>query len=128
MACSCASPRDPTARHFDERWARRELAAYRRGGPGRTTRRLLDGLRATNTGLGTVLDIGAGIGILTLGLLQAGARLAVCVDFSAASMAVGAEEARRLGVGDRIEWLEGDFTAIAPSVPPADVVTLDRVV
>jgi magnesium-protoporphyrin O-methyltransferase len=76
----------------------------------------------------TVLDIGSGIGPLSLGLLEAGVKHAICVDMSPAALAANAEEAERRGVGGRIERLEGDFVAVAPTLPPADLVVLDRVV
>jgi tRNA1(Val) A37 N6-methylase TrmN6 len=128
MACSCASLVASTARHYDESRARKELASYRNTGPGITTRGLLDLLRTTQPPLNTLLDIGAGIGALTLGLLEAGVGQATCVDLSTASLAAAAEEAERQGVAGRITWVNGDFVAIASTVPAADLVTLDRVV
>jgi len=128
MACSCASLVASTARHFDERKAREELKSYRSAGPGTTTRGLLQLLRTAQAPPNTLLDIGAGIGALTLGLLEAGVRQATCVDLSSASLAAAAEEAERQGVAGRIDWVNGDFVAIASTVPAADLVTLDRVV
>ena len=37
------------------------------------------------------------------------------------------EEASRRGVEDRVTYQHGDFVQLAESVPPADIVTLDRV-
>src|SRR5262245_19724918 len=64
--CGCG------ANEFGEDSAKRDLEAYRRNGPDRTTRWLIDGLRggadgsapASTPGLAgqTVLDIGAGVG------------------------------------------------------------------
>jgi magnesium-protoporphyrin O-methyltransferase len=76
----------------------------------------------------TVLDIGSGIGPMSLELLEAGVQRAICVDMSPAALSANAEEAERRGLGDRIERVEGDFVAIAPTLPPADLVVLDRVV
>src|ERR1041385_9100668 len=128
MTCHCASLADTTARFFDERRVRSELATYRRAGPRVTTQGLLGELTAAGQVPETLLDIGSGIGALTLGLLKAGVRHAVCVDMSRASLAASTEEAQRQGAADRIEWVEGDFVAIAGQVPAADLVTLDRVV
>src|SRR5437899_512343 len=87
---------------FDERIARRDLAAYRRHGPGRTTRVLATGLLGSEgrsdpevAGL-TVLDIGAGIGGLHRLLLDAGAAAAVDVDASAPYLAAARSEAERV--------------------------------
>ena len=76
----------------------------------------------------TVLDVGSGIGPMSLELLEAGVKQAICVDMSPAALAANAEEAKRRGVGDRIEQVEGDFVAIAPTLPVVDLVVLDRVV
>jgi len=127
-SCSCTPAAGFTARHFDDKRARAELRTYHRNGPGPTTRRLLNGLRAVGANHGAVLDIGAGVGVLTLELLKAGMERALCVDLSPASLAVGREEAQRQGFAGRVAYREADFVAVAPEVTPADVVTLDRVV
>ena len=128
MPCSCASLIDSTARHFDENRVGSELSAYRRSGPGMTTRALLSYLAARDPLPGTVLDIGSGIGAFTLGMLKAGVQHAICMDMSPASLAANAEEALRQGVGDRIEHVEGDFIAVASTLSSVDLVVLDRVV
>jgi magnesium-protoporphyrin O-methyltransferase len=128
MTCSCSSLTDATARHFDEQRIRQELASYRSAGPAITTQGLLNGLLGVEPRPKTMLEIGSGIGALTFGMLKAGVQHAVCVDMSPAALAVSAEEAQRQEVQDRIEWLQGDFVALAPAVPSADLVALDRVV
>ena len=127
MVCSCSSLVGATARHFDGRRVRQELAAYRRAGPRTTTRGLL-ALVAAEAPPDTLLDIGSGIGAFALGMLQAGLEHALCVDMSQAALAASAEEAQRQGMAGRIEWMEGDFVAVAATVPSADLVALDRVV
>ena len=128
LGCACAAGNE-----FGEREARRDLAAYRRRGPDRTTAWLIEGLAAGPAarvdGL-TVLDIGAGIGAAHLGLLDAGAAHALDVDGSPAYVAVAREEAERRGrsMSDRIDHRVGDFVELAPTVDPADLVLLDRVV
>ena len=128
MVCSCCSVTASTARHFDESRVRKELANYRNAGPVTTTRGLLNQLISVTPLPETLLDIGSGIGALSLRLLEAGVGRAICVDMSPAALAANAEEAQRQGVGDRIERVEGDFVAVAPTLPLADLVTLDRVV
>lgn len=86
---------------------------------------LLAPYRATSS---TVLDVGGGIGIIDQELLKTGIGHAVLVDGSTASLAVAREEARRLDLSDRIEFVEGDFVKLAGAIEPADIVTLDRVV
>lgn len=128
MACSCSSRIASTAQHFDDNLMREELATYRSAGPRVTTRGLLDQLGTIEAPIETVLDIGSGIGALAIGLLKTGVRRATCVDLSRAALAAGAEEAERQEVATRIDWVEGDFVAIASRVPCADLVVLDRVV
>ena len=128
MTCSCCSPVAATARHFDEGKVKKELESYRTAGPGPTTRGLLSQLMAVEPMPESVLDIGSGIGAMSLELLEAGVQRAICVDMSPASLSANAEEAERRGVGDRIERVEGDFVAIAATLPEVDLVVLDRVV
>jgi magnesium-protoporphyrin O-methyltransferase len=127
MVCDCCSTAAGTARFFDADKARKELKAYHRRGPGPTTRRLLSGLRAAGAS-GTLLDAGSGSGIIALELLKSGASRAICVDLSPGALSVAREEAQRQGLADRMTWQEGDFTDLSPSLPEADIVTLDRVV
>jgi len=123
--CACA-----VGNEFGEKSAERDLRVYRRSGPDRTTRWLIDGLRGSPggdvSGL-TVLDVGAGVGAVHLGLLEAGAGSAVDVDGSPAYVTRAIDEARRQGVADRVEHRVGDFVELAPEVGEADLVALDRV-
>jgi magnesium-protoporphyrin O-methyltransferase len=128
MTCSCSPVFSSTARHFDEKRVRKELAAYRMAGPGTTTQGILDQLRGVGPPPASVLEIGSGIGPLSLELLRAGVPHATCVDMSAAALEANAEEAQRRGVSDRIRQVEADFVAVAPTLPSADLVALDRVV
>jgi SAM-dependent methyltransferase len=124
--CACT-----IGNEFGEATARSELRAYRKAGPPRTTRWLLEGLRGAGVdgvhGL-SVLDIGAGVGAVHLDLLKSGATSAIDVDGSPAFVAVAREEAARQGVADRVTHVVGDFVTLAPRVAPADLVALDRVV
>jgi tRNA1(Val) A37 N6-methylase TrmN6 len=128
VSCSCSSVTAAAARHFDDSRVRKELESYRSAGPGPTTRGLLSQILPQEPMPETALDIGSGIGAMSLELLEAGVRHAICVDMSPAALAANAEEARQRGVGDRIERVEADFVAIAPTLPLVDLVVLDRVV
>ena len=88
---------------------------------------MLEGLRGDGVDGLTVLDIGAGVGAAHLDLLKAGAASAIDVDGSPAFVSVAREEAGRQGVSDRVSYLVGDFVTLAPTVAPADLVVLDRV-
>lgn len=106
----------------------RELRKYRERGPMKTTRMLVEALKAEGVESRTLLDIGGGVGAIQHELLKAGAHHATGVDASAACLAAAAEEAARQGHIDRVRHHHGDFVDRAPEVAPADVVTLDRVI
>jgi SAM-dependent methyltransferase len=114
--------------HFDAENARSDLLDYRANGADGSTRRLLDALIAEGVGGASLLDIGGGVGIVQLELLEAGAARSVDVDASAPYLAVAEAEAAERGFGDRTEYRHGDFVALADEVLPADVVTLDHVI
>jgi magnesium-protoporphyrin O-methyltransferase len=52
----------------------------------------------------------------------------VDVDGSPAYVATARDEAARQGVAGRVTYLTGDAVALEPSIEPADLVALDRVV
>jgi magnesium-protoporphyrin O-methyltransferase len=113
---------------FGEKTARRDLRRYRRRGPRKTTRQLLEALRERGVRDAAVLDIGGGVGVIEHELLESGAASAEAVDASASYLKVAREEARRRGQDERLAQREGDFVELADRVAPADVVTLDRVI
>jgi len=115
-------------RIFDERGAQHDLEQWHRGKMPAATRELIEAIRATGVQGATLLDIGAGVGAVHLELLEAGAARAVDVDASSAYIAAAAAEAARRGFGDRIEHRFGDVVELAADLPPADIVTLDRVI
>ena len=82
MTCSCCAFGDTADQHFDAENVAKELRRYRRKGPRPTTRGLRDGFVSIGLRQGTVLDIGGGLGILSLELLDAGFSRAVVVDAS----------------------------------------------
>jgi magnesium-protoporphyrin O-methyltransferase len=125
MSCCSHECFDST---FDDRHAAATLKQYQTRGPNRTTRMLLLGLRAEGIQDASVLDVGAGIGIVHHELLEHGARAAVHVDAALPHMRVARDEARRRGHAEHVTFVHGDFVALADEIAPADVVTLDRVI
>jgi len=129
MACSqCAGVEQQFNRNEAERARRR----FRRKGPDRTTRLLIDALRvALSTRDSTdavLLDIGGGVGAIHHELLDGPVRRAIHVDASPAHIAVAIEESERRGHQGRVDFVRGDFVMAAHEVPAADIVTLDRVI
>jgi magnesium-protoporphyrin O-methyltransferase len=122
--CHC----DGFEQRFTADRAARELATYRRRGPAKATARLIAAVQEdTITGM-TLLDIGSGIGVIPQTLLQSGVRHAVDVDASAAYIAAARSEMDRLGLSDRMQFAQGNFVTLAPTIPVTDIVTLDRVI
>lgn len=124
-SCHCQA----VDQEFNVRVARRDLRRFRRRGPGPSTRHMLAALLAFPLPREPdLLDVGGGIGALHHALLDRGFAHALHVDGSEAYLATAAEEAARLGHAGRVTFRQGDFASVAPSLPSADVVTLDRVV
>ena len=114
---------------FDARIARRDLRRFRRRGPDPSTRQLIAAVRTLPLPPEpALLDVGGGIGALHHTLLDGRFARAVHIDGSEAYLATAAEEAARRGHSGRVEFRQGDFAAAGSGLPPADVVTLDRVV
>ena len=113
---------------FDKDAGARKLQSYLRSGPDRTTRILVDALRAEGVADATLLDIGGGIGAIQLELLASGLRSATDVDAASGYITVARKEAERRGYSGRVTYRHGDFVALADEVEPADIVTLDRVI
>lgn len=122
--CQCQT----MERLFDTREAQRELRQYRKRGAARTTRALVEALRQQGIDGMTLLDIGGGIGAIQLALLAGGASTATDVDASSAYLAAAKEESEREGYADRVSYVHGDFVALADTLAPADIVTLERVI
>jgi SAM-dependent methyltransferase len=126
MTC-CDFP-DGADRQFTAEKAAKELAAYRKGRLGPTTRLLRDGVVELGLSDGSLLDIGGGVGALTFELLERGMTKAVVADASAAYVSAAREEANRRGRTESVTVVRGDLLQISAQLPAADLVTLDRVV
>jgi magnesium-protoporphyrin O-methyltransferase len=114
---------------FDARYAADDLADYHKKGPGKTTRALLDAVRAhIDLSEKTLLDIGGGVGVIQHELFAAGLSASTGVDASRAFLQTAEQEAARRGHGERANFVFGDFVARADEIEAADIVTLERVV
>lgn len=122
--CQC----EGIASQFGAKTARRELRRFRRRGPMKSTRLLIEDLRAAGAQDASLLDIGGGIGAVHHTLIDAGAREAVHVDVSTDYIDAARDESVRLGQADRTTFIHGDFVEVAPTLDAADLVALDRVI
>ncbi len=128
MSACCSTYGNVANAHFDEKIAKRDLENYRRKGPGPTARLLRDMLVEAGDVDGVLLDVGSGIGGLSFELLECGVERAVAVDASAAYLAAAAQEATRRDHLGALEFRHGDFLQVASTLPPAAIVTMDRVI
>ncbi len=113
---------------FGQQHAAQELSRYRTKGPGKTTRLLIEAIKAAGVDGLTLLDIGGGVGAVQHELLEAGIDHATDVDASTAFISAARAEAQRRGHAERVSYQHGNFVDLAGDIAPADVVTLDRVI
>ncbi len=125
MPCNCCEITDKT---FGEESAKADLKGYRKRGPAEHTKLILQAVRSLHLREAELLDIGGGIGTIHHELLNDVAEKATHVDASSAYLQEAKAEAARRKHGDRIQFIHADFTNVAPELPQADIVTLDRVV
>ncbi len=115
-------------RQFDDAHAKTKLRQYRRKGPAKATRWLLEAVAEDGVAGRTFIDIGGGVGAVQHDLMAGGAAGGTHSDAAPAFLRAARDEAEAGGYADRIRYLDGDFVERAHELSPADVVTLDRVV
>jgi magnesium-protoporphyrin O-methyltransferase len=113
---------------FDDKTAQADLKAYRRKGPSKATRELIEEVAQSGLEGQHLLDIGGGVGIIQHELAGRGLARITHVDASTAYLKTAQEEAERRGHAGKVEYRFGDFVELAPALEPADLVTLDRVI
>jgi len=113
---------------FGEDEAKANLKDYRKHGPAKQTKLILEAVRSLGLKNAALLDIGGGIGTIHHELLKDVASEATHVDASSAYLKIATEEAKRLGHSEQVKFIHADFTDVADELPQVDVVTLDRVV
>lgn len=126
--CCTAGPGNDWDAQFGAKRASADLREYRRRGPAQHTARLIELIPAEGVAGATLLDVGGGVGAIGHALLERGLASATHVDASGAYLDAAREEAARRGLAERIRFVHGDIVAVAPSIAPADIVTLDRVI
>lgn len=129
MGCCSGCARYAEAeRQFGPATAARDLERYRRKGPDKTSRLLLNAVRDHIHAAMSLLDIGSGVGVLDFELLANGVKSATLVDASPAYIDAADREAKSRKVADRLRCVVGDFAVLADGIESADVVTAHRVV
>ena len=98
MPCNCCEITDNT---FGEHDAKADIKDYRRHGPAKQTKLILEAIRSLRLTDAALLDIGGGIGSIHHELLKDVAREATHVDASSAYLKEAKGEAARRGHHER---------------------------
>jgi 2-polyprenyl-3-methyl-5-hydroxy-6-metoxy-1,4-benzoquinol methylase len=113
---------------FSEKYVSGELKRYRKNGPDKTTRILIEALKKEGVEGETLLDIGGGLGAIQHALLRAGVHSARDIEASMAYLVAAKDEAALRGFSGQVDFRHGNFVELAEEVPPAGIVTLNRVI
>jgi len=127
MPCDCCTA--SLQEMFGERTARHEAKHFRRKGLPARARKLLAAIERT-PGLDgrSTLEVGAGVGALTITMLKHGAARATIIDASPAYLAAARHLADEFGVADALNFELANYALRTPNGAAADVVVMDRVV
>jgi magnesium-protoporphyrin O-methyltransferase len=113
---------------FGEDSANADIKEYRKHGPAKQTKLILEAVRSLGLKDLQLLDIGGGVGTIHHELLEDVASEATHVDASSAYLKEAKDETAKRGNSERVKFIHADFTDVAADLPNADLVTLDRVV
>lgn len=113
---------------FGPRFARQLAKRYRKRGPDKSARRMLEFLEGEGIEGLTVLELGGGIGEIQLELLKRGARSSLNLELSPAYDADARQLIREAGLEGRAQRRLHDIAVDPAGVETADIVVLHRVV
>ena len=114
---------------FNRKRAESEARAYLEKGADKRIQKLLAYFEGQSAKPFTVLDIGSGVGGAHFELLKNGlADNVVGVDASSSYIASARQIADSLKLTDRVQYIQMDFAQSPDSIPPADIVILDRAI
>ena len=127
MPCDCCTA--SLQEMFGERIARHEAKQFRRKGLPARARKLVAAFDRTLELDGrSTLEIGAGVGALTITMLKHGAARATIIDASPAYLAAARQLAHEYGVADLLDFELADYAQRKPAGSTSDIVVMDRVV
>jgi magnesium-protoporphyrin O-methyltransferase len=124
MTCNCCG----AERIFDLKTAKKELKKYRKSGPGKPTKLLLESLTSEKMEGETLLDIGGGIGAIQWSFLENGVSGTTGVDYSNGYLEVAGSYAKEKNWDNETSFVQGDFTEVSEQVGEHTYVTLDKVI
>lgn len=114
-------------RAFDKKRANKDLKRYSKKGLNRETKLLLDFLKDKITNL-QVLDIGCGIGDLTIELVKAGASNSLGVDISEAYIETARNLWKNTGLDGSLQFEAMDFVENEKQIEKMDMVVSNKVI
>lgn len=129
---NCCSDSNPTYNKiFDAKLALKDFKRFKKKGPTRSTRKLIDAIVKSKNGDlkdKTLLDIGGGIGAIGLTLNEIESVNVTNVDVSLEYLKKAEEEVTLRGFKDRFEFINADFLLTSDNLSTADIVTLDKAI
>jgi 2-polyprenyl-3-methyl-5-hydroxy-6-metoxy-1,4-benzoquinol methylase len=123
----CCDPRG-CDRMFDDGFAKRMAARYRKKGLDKTSRRMVALLADRGVQGATVLEIGGGVGDIQIELLRRGAASATNLELSPGYEAEAARLIDEAGMTGRVDRRLADIATDPDAAGTADIVVLHRVV
>ncbi|MES0491049.1 MAG: class I SAM-dependent methyltransferase [Leptospirales bacterium] len=105
-----------------------ELKRYRKKGPSKSTQVLIEAVKGAHRKESTLIDIGGGVGAIYHELLDGYVSSVIHVDAADNYLTLARSESARRGTENRVEFKKGDFVDLSTELPPADIITLDKVV
>jgi magnesium-protoporphyrin O-methyltransferase len=126
MSSCCCHTR--SAGKFFSFFARRYRKRFKQKGFEPSQKQLMAGLEQVGYQQARVLEIGCGVGYLHQTLLQQGADIAVGIDLAPKMLSEAKDWADEKGLGDRVDYIEGDFMTLDERIDYADICLLDKVV
>ncbi len=124
-ACCCHAQ---SAGRFFSFFARRARQRFKRKGFEPSQKQLMAGLEQVGYREASVLDSGCGVGHLHQTLLEQGASATVGIDLAPKMLSEAKDWANERGLGDRVNYVEGDFMTLDERIDNADICLLDKVV
>jgi len=113
---------------FDQKSAARDLERYRRKGLSKSARRLVEVLESKGLTGASIIDVGGGIGVISVELLTRGAARSITAELVSSYEAVASELLEERGLSERVDRRVLDFAHESTEIPAADIVVLHRVV
>ena len=125
---SCCCPHARCAGRIFSLFAGRIRKHVEKRGLSESQKQLLAGLEQAGFAGASVLEIGSGVGYFHQTLLEKGAATATGVDLAPRALAEARRWAEDRGLGERVQYREGDFVELAEEIEAADVTVLDKVI